>query len=86
MALFVYNLFTSCFLSELEAVVRSCEAKYLRKRGWLKKVKMVLSEDDVHRDLTRIHEQIQMSYSKWMVRFVLQNDSLGLKLVLQGRD
>ena len=28
----------------------------------------MLSEGDVDRDLTRIHEKIQKSYSKWMVR------------------
>ena len=60
------------FCSELEAVVLRCEAKYLGKTGWLKKVKMVLNEDDVHRHLTRIYEQIQMSYSKWMVLFVVR--------------
>ena len=70
--LFVYGSFTRNPSSDLEAVVLKCEAKYLGKRGWLKKVKMVLSGDDVHRDLTRIHEQIQRSYSKWMVGFVMK--------------
>ena len=62
--------------SDLEAVVLRCEEKYLGKRGWLKKVKWVLSGDDVHQHLTRIHEQIQMSYLKWMVGFWLRNGGL----------
>ena len=44
----------------------------------MKKVKMVLNEDDVHRHLARIHEQIQMSYSKWMVRFCYEWRGTGL--------
>ena len=60
---------THCVIgSDLEVVLRGCEAKYLGKRSLLKKVKKMLGEGDIDRDLTRIHQNIQRAYSKWMVR------------------
>ena len=70
MALVDLRLLPRYFGSDLEAVLRGCEAKYLGKRSPLKQVKKVLSEGDVDRDLTRIHQKIQRAYSKWMVRVV----------------
>ena len=58
------------FASDLEAVVLGCKTKYLGKRSLLKKVKKNLSGGDVHRHLTGIHQQIQLVYSKWVVRIV----------------
>ena len=66
--LLIYGLLTGYFDSDLQTVLRECEAKYLGKKSLLKQVKKVLSEGDVGRDLTRIHQKIQMAYSKWMVR------------------
>jgi len=56
--------------SDLQEVVRECEGKYLRKRGLLKEVQKMLSDGDVDRHLTRIHQKLQNAYSKWMVRVV----------------
>ena len=66
--LLIYGLLTGYFGSDLKAVLRGCEAKYLGKRSLLKGVKKMLGEGDVDRDLTRIHQKIQMAYSKWTVR------------------
>ena len=66
--LLIYGLLTGYFGSDLEAVLRGCEAKYLGEKSLLKQVKKLLSEGDVDRDLTRIHQKIQKAYSKWMVR------------------
>ena len=68
--LLIYGLLTGYFRSDLQTVLRGCEAKYLGKKSLLKQVKKVLSEGDVDRDLTRIHRKIQKAYSKWMVRVV----------------
>ena len=65
--LLIYGLLTGYFGSDLQTVLRGCEAKYLGKRSLLKHVKKVLSEGDVDQDLTRIHQKIQKAYSKWMV-------------------
>ena len=65
--LLIYGLLTGYFGSDLQTVLRGCEAKYLGKRGLLKQVIKVLSEGDVDRDLTRIPQMIQKAYSKWMV-------------------
>ena len=54
----------------METVLRGCEAKYLGKRGLWRKVKKMLNEGDVDRDLTRMHQKIQRAYSKWIVRVV----------------
>jgi hypothetical protein len=56
------------FGSDLLAVLRGCEAKYLGKRRILKEAKQMLRGGDVDRELTRIHQGIQKAYSKWMVR------------------
>jgi len=66
----IYGSLTRKFGSDLEAVLRGCEAKYLRKRSLWKKVKKVLRGGDVDRDLTRVHQKIQKAYSKWTVRVV----------------
>ena len=66
--LLIYGLLNGYFGSDLQTVLRGCEAKYLGKKSLLKQVKKVLSESDVDRDLTRLHQRIQKAYSKWMVR------------------
>ena len=68
--LLTYGLLIGYFGSDLQTVLRGCEAKYLRKRNLLKEVKKLLSEGDVDRDLTRIHQKIQKAYFKWVVRAV----------------
>ena len=68
--LLIYGLLTGYYGSDLTAVLRGCEAKYLGKRSLLKGVQKMLGEGDVARDLTQIHQKIQMAYSKWMVRVV----------------
>ena len=68
--LLTYGSLTRWFFSDLEAVLRGCEAKYLGKRSPWRKVKKMLSEGDVDRDLTRMHQKIQKAYSKWIVRVV----------------
>ena len=65
--LLIYMSLTRWFCSDLVAVLRRCEAKYLRKRSLVKKM---LNGGDVDRDLTRMHQKIQNAYSKWMVRVV----------------
>jgi hypothetical protein len=66
--LLTYCFLTGYFGSDLQAVLRECEAKYLGKKGVLKEVKRVLKGGDVDRELTRIHQKTQKVYSKWMVR------------------
>jgi len=66
----IYGLLTGYFGSDLQEVLRECERKYLKKRGLLKKVNKLLSDGDMDRHLTRIHQKLQKAYSKWMVRVV----------------
>ena len=62
--LLIYGLLTGYLGSDLQTVLRGCEAKYLGKKSVLKQVKKALSEGDVDRDLTRIHQKIQKAYSR----------------------
>jgi hypothetical protein len=55
--LLTYRFLTGYFGSDLQAVLRGCEAKYLEKRGVLKEIKKILRGGDVDRELTRIHQK-----------------------------
>ena len=79
----ICSLLTVYSSSELEAVVLGCEAKYLAKRSMFKKIKKILSEDDVYRDLTHMHQHIQKAYFKWMVRLYTKMAVQRLMLSLQ---